>query len=101
MNSLSFYESIHGMIAEHYPPEEYPAENAFLLEKYASQPEPTEALEKEMLCCLELISRIEDRNPLMYPQESEAAGFQQYTEEFAEQLIEDVGLVFGAANCGL
>lgn len=95
MTIYTCYESVLAMIEDHYPPAQYPAENAFLLERYAFQPELTLAMEEATALCLAFITRIEASNPRLSESESEAAGFQRFGEELAKKLHSEAQGVFG------
>lgn len=96
MTSYTLYESILGLIEDTYPAESHPAENAFLRERYAWQPEVSPAMEEAMTRCLVIIRHIEESNPSLLSLEAEGIGMDQFLEEYAETLHEEAQSMFSA-----
>ncbi len=91
MTILTVHQTICALINETFPSARFPAENRLLLARYASQPDPTPALEQASLQALGQVSRLAQLNPSQPETEIEALGLTQFGQEFALTLQADLG----------
>lgn len=94
MELTSIYGEIVDLIGQQYPARHYPAENAYLSERYSYEPAVTPQLNAAVDRCLSMMSSLARRNPQLDENETREIALDRFLEKFAQTIHDEAEAIF-------